>query len=173
MTLHLRQKAKLPFDRDLFLSSFGGFESGVATTTGIVVGLLITGGSPALVTTAAYIALSIQAFNAAVARYVNLRTSLEIDDQTLPDKKKPLANAFVQFVSHIAASSMPIVPLFLFQDPLVIGIFSMFFAFITLFLTGLLQGIFLKVQARENLRVIIFTGMMVVLVGSIAGILLR
>ncbi len=81
MSPYFHKKAKLPFERNLFLSTFSGLEAGVATTTAIILGLLISGESIDVVTVAAYVALSVQAFNSAVNRYVSLRTSLEIDNQ--------------------------------------------------------------------------------------------
>ncbi len=172
MTPHFRKKAKLPFDRDLFLSTFSGLETGVATTTAIILGLLISGGSLSIVTTAAYIALSVQAFNSAAARYMSLRTSMEIDDQSQSEIKKPLGNAVAQFLSHIIASSMPILPLFFMQDRLRIAIIAILLSIATLLVAGLIQGIFLKVQARKNIQEIVLTGMMIVIVGSFSGYLL-
>lgn len=152
---------------------FGGLETGVATTTAIILGLLISGGSIPIVTTAAYIALSVQAFNASVARYVSLRTSIEIDDQTSNERKEPLVNAIVQFAAHLVASSMPILPLFLLQDRLSIAIMSLLMSIATLSVAGLIQGLYIKVRAKQNLQEIVLTGMMVVVVGSMAGFLLR
>jgi|AntRauTorckE6833_2_1112554.scaffolds.fasta_scaffold00084_22 VIT1/CCC1 family predicted Fe2+/Mn2+ transporter len=172
MTPHFRKKAKLPFDRDLFLSTFSGLETGVATTTAIIIGLLISGGSISIVVTAAYIALSVQAFNSAVARYMSLRTSMEIDDQTESEVRKPLLNAITQFTSHVVASSMPILPLFLLQDRLHIAVAGIALSTGTLLTAGLIQGFFLKIQARHNIQEIVLTGMMVVVVGSLAGFLL-
>ncbi|MCA1807632.1 MAG: VIT1/CCC1 transporter family protein [Actinobacteria bacterium] len=172
MSPHFRKKAKLPFDRDLFLSTFSGLEAGVATTTAIILGLLISGGSIDIVATAAYITLSVQAFNSAAARYMSLRTSMEIDDQNESEVKKPLLNAIAQFTSHVTASSMPILPLFFMQDRLQIAITAVLMSIGTLLIAGLIQGIFLKVQARHNLQEIVLTGMMVVLIGSLAGFLL-
>lgn len=168
-----RKKAKLPFERNLFLSTFSGLEAGVATTTAIILGLIISGESIHVVTTAAYVALSVQAFNSAVNRYVSLRTSIEIDNQNDSEIKRPLINAITQFASHIVASSMPILPLFFLSDRTSIALASIGMSVVTLSLAGIIQGLFLKVQAKQNLKEIVLTGMMIVLVGSLAGFLLR
>ena len=173
MAAHLRRKAKLPIDRELFLSAFSGLETGVATTTAIILGLLVSGSSISVVMTAALVTLSVQAFNASVARYLSLRTTKEIDDQTYTERKGPLVNAVIQFIAHITASSMPILPLIFFYDPAVIALASVGASVLTLAIAGLVQGLFIKIQAKQNLQEIILSGMMVVLVGSIAGFLLR
>lgn len=173
MSPYFHKKAKLPFERNLFLSTFSGLEAGVATTTAIILGLLISGESIDVVTVAAYVALSVQAFNSAVNRYVSLRTSQEIDNQNDSAIKRPLINAITQFTSHIVASSMPILPLFFLQDRLSIALAAVTMSVATLSLAGLIQGIFLKVQAKQNLKEIVLTGMMVVVVGSFAGFVLR
>jgi vacuolar iron transporter family protein len=111
-------KTKLPVNKELFLSILGGLESGVATTTAIIIGLLISGESNEVIITVAFITLTVQAFNSASARYVSLRTSLEIEDQTSKERRFPLVNASIQFSFHILASSLPIIPLFVLDDKL-------------------------------------------------------
>jgi vacuolar iron transporter family protein len=165
-------RTKLPVDKELFLSMLGGLESGVATTTAIILGLLISGGSNEFIITAAYITLSVQAFNSASARYVALRTSLEIEDQTSKERRFPLVNASIQFAFHVVASSLPILPLFILDDKLHIAIASISLSLLTLTLTGILQGRFLFVQAKQNMQEILVIGLLVMTVGTIAGLLL-
>ncbi len=68
---------------------------------------------------------------------------------------------------------MAILPLFFLQDRLSIALAAVTMSVATLSLAGLIQGIFLKVQAKQNLKEIVLTGMMVVVVGSFAGFVLR
>jgi VIT1/CCC1 family predicted Fe2+/Mn2+ transporter len=175
MSIRLNRKlhAKLPVDKELFLSAYGGLESGVATTTAIIIGLLISGGSSAFIAIAAYISVSVQAFNSASARYVGLRTSMEIDDLRADNRREPLLNAIVQFVSHVFASSMPILPLFFFTDRVMIATASITLSAVTLLAAGLLQGNYLKLQAKQNIQEIMVISALVVLVGSLAGLVLR
>jgi VIT1/CCC1 family predicted Fe2+/Mn2+ transporter len=175
MALRLIKKvgAKLPFDKDLFLSLLGGLESGVATTTAIIVGLIISEESIAVVTVAAIVTVAIQAFNSAASRYVGLRTSEEIEDITTTERFKPLINSMVQFVAHAFASIVPILPLYFVASEAVILLSSVLLAYCMLVIIGGFQGIFLNVQAKRNMIEILVIGTMVITVGIIAGLILR
>jgi VIT1/CCC1 family predicted Fe2+/Mn2+ transporter len=168
-----RMNARLPLDKELFLSLLGGLESGVATTTAVIVGLTISERSLAVVTVAAIVTVSIQAFNSAASRYVSLRASEEIDDLTATEKFKPLANAVVQFIAHASASIVPILPLYFVANHFVVVISTILLAYCMLVIIGGFQGIFLNVQAKQNMIEILVIGTLVILVGSTAGIILR
>lgn len=164
--------AKLPIDRELFLSALGGLESGVAMMTAIVIGLEISGNNASFIATAAYITLIVQAFNASSIRYVSLRMSAEIDDETSQERWAPFFSASVQFICHITAGSMPILPLFFLTGTAYVALASFVIGVFLLIGIGLLQGRYLKMQASQNIREIMLTGLLVILIGTIAGLLL-
>lgn len=168
-----RAGASLPFDKELFLSLLSGLESGVATTTAVIVGLIISESSVSVVTAAAIVTVAVQAFNSAASRYTSMRASEEIDDLSSNEMFSPLINSISQFVAHALASIIPILPLYLVDHRGVILISSLMLAYITMFIIGGFQGIFLKVQARQNMIELLVTGSMVIVVGTIAGFVLR
>jgi VIT1/CCC1 family predicted Fe2+/Mn2+ transporter len=168
-----RANANLPFDKELFLSLLGGLESGVATTTAVVVGLTISERAISLVIVAAIVTVAVQAFNSAASRYVSLRASEEIDDLTASERLMPLANASAQFIAHASASIVPILPLYLIANNVLIVLSSILLAYCMLVIIGGFQGIFLKIQAKQNMIEILVTGTLVIAVGTIAGFVLR
>lgn len=170
--LRRRAPAKLPVERELFLSALSGLESGIAMMTAIVIGLEISGSNASFIATAAYITLIVQAFNASSIRYVSLRMGAEIDDETSQERRAPFYNAAVQFISHITAGSMPILPLFFLTGTIYVALASFVIGVLLLIGIGLLQGRFLKIQASQNVREIMLTGLLVILVGVLAGLLL-
>lgn len=166
---HIARKARLPIDRELFLSLFGGLEAGVSTTAAIVIGLVISERSEPIIITAALITVAVQAFNAATARYIGLRASEELDDLTETERMKPFMNALLQFLTHVLASVIPILPVLFLSGTFTIAL-SVFLAGVAmLLLIGVVQGVFLKVQARQNLIEILSGGLLVMAIGSAAG----
>jgi VIT1/CCC1 family predicted Fe2+/Mn2+ transporter len=83
-------------------------------------------------------------------------------------------NASIQFGFHVLASSLPIVATIPARRySLHIAIASILFSLLTLLLTGILQGRFLFVQAKQNMQEILVIGLLVMTVGTIAGLLLQ
>lgn len=168
-----RAGTNLPLDKELFLSLLNGLESGIATTTAVVVALTISEEMTSLVIVAAIVTVVVQAFNAAASRYTGLRASEEIDDQTTTEKFKPMVNAVSQFTAHASASVIPILPLYFLTNDVMIVLSSITLAYCMLVIIGGFQGLFLNIQAKQNMLEILVTGTLVITVGTIAGFVLR
>lgn len=172
MRLVGKLKARLPLEREMFLSVFGGLESGVATTAAIVIGLTISEKSFTAITIAAYVTVIVQAFNAAAARYVGLRASEEIENQLEQERFQPFVNAVIQFTTHFLAAIIPMLPLYFAQTMAGVVWLSIVLAYLTLLAVSIAQGLFLRAQAKQNFIEIMVTGTLVIAVGSLAGLVL-
>ena len=60
------REVKLPIERELFNALLNGSEGGLATTTAIISGLLVSTSNRELVVTTAFIAFMVQGFNGAI-----------------------------------------------------------------------------------------------------------
>lgn len=155
------------------MSLLSGLESGIATTTAVVVGLIISDRPVNIVITAAIVTVAVQAFNSAASRYTGMRASEEIDDLTATERFSPMINATAQFMSHASASIVPILPLYFLGSDTIIVFSSLLLAYSMLVIIGGFQGMFLNIQAKQNMIEILVTGTLVIAVGTIAGLVLR
>ena len=167
-----RKTAHVPIDHQYFLSLLGGAEAGIATTTAIVIALLIEELSVSIIATTAVITVCVQAFNSAASRYVGMRTSNEIENEEDHERFQPLMNAMMQYIAHFSVGLLPIMPVLFVERDIVIAV-SCGVAFITTLIVGTIQGKFIKLQASTNLVEMIIICSLVILVGVGAGFLAR
>jgi len=168
-----KQKTKLPFDREYFLALLGGLEGGLATTTAIVVGLIITTEQRELVVTTAVISFMVQAFNSSVGRFSAAHTDDEIDRiETWKGYRKPVYNALLQFTAHILVSLLVILPIVFVTDIFTAVSMVIAITLVLLFVIGLYKGILLKLHPLRDAAELFVLGSLVVSVGMIAGLIL-
>ncbi|MDX1765372.1 MAG: VIT1/CCC1 transporter family protein [Candidatus Saccharimonadales bacterium] len=168
-----KQKTKLPFDREYFLALLGGLEGGLATTTAIVVGLIITTEQREIVVTTAIISFMVQAFNSSVGRFSAAHTDDEIDRiETWKGYRKPVYNALLQFTSHILVSLLVILPIVFVSDIFSAVGMTISITLILLFVIGLYKGILLKLHPFRDAAELFILGSLVISVGMISGLIL-
>lgn len=169
MFLH---RARLPIDKEYFVSLITGSETGVATTTGIIVALTSGDKSRSLILAAAGLSIFVQAFTGAVNRYSVIRTSREIDNENDNQEKQPILGALSQFWGHLVAGSIPLLSL-LFVPSEYIIFASVYLAFLVLFAVGVIRGRFIRKHALRHTIQILFIGGIVIIVGLLVGYALR
>lgn len=172
--IRIRRRILFPYDRDNFMAIFSGSEGGLATTTGIITGLMIDEISRQIVIITAMISFIVQAFNSAASRFSSERTDDEIDHQ---DKKKgyhlPLTHAAYQFSAHIVMSLIVITPIALVDNRYLAIVIAVLITLIFLFLIGGYKAkIINKNVLRDGLE-LAGVGLLVTVVGLIAGVFLR
>lgn len=167
-----KQSVKLPFRREYFESVLSGSESGTSTTTAIILGLVATNQSIQTVATAAGITLFIQAFNAASSRYSALRTATEIDGIDEYQPRIPAIGSVLQFFFHMVFGLLPLIPILVLS----IGngiIYTVLVAIASLMVVAIYKVRYIKKHAWQDGVELVLLGILVMLVGLLAGFLLE
>ena len=168
----LRRRVKLPYEKEYFKSIISGASAGISTTTAIIIGLTVSESTLVEITASTVIIVFIQAFNSAASRFSDLRTTQEIDGETVLKTKFPLITSMIQFTSHTIAGLFALTPLIIY------GISSGLFVTITvnslaLGLVALYKVRVLKANVLVDVTEFVLTGILVMLVGLGAGLLLE
>lgn len=152
---------------------FAGSEGGLATTTAIIAGLMVTQTGRDVVVITAIISFLVQAFNASVVHYSAERTDDEIDRE---DKRNgfwsPAIVAVWHFLWHTAMSIFVLLPILLVTNQLVATVYSIGITLVLLFIVGAIKGRAVKRSPLEDGLELVILGALVICVGLLAGILL-
>ncbi|HIA92172.1 TPA: hypothetical protein EYO12_03605 [Candidatus Saccharibacteria bacterium] len=168
----LKRKVRLPYEQEYFKSIISGSSAGISTTTAIIIGLTVSETKIAAITTSAIVIIFIQAFNAAASRFADLRTAQEIDGEKVLKTKFPLTVASIQFASHTFSGLIALTPIILYgtESGVLVTVAVNTFA---LFLLAVYKVRVLKVNALSDIAEFVLTGLLVMLVGLGAGLLLE
>ncbi len=156
------------------MALFSGFEGGLATTSAIAVGLLITTSDVAIVITTASISFIVQAFNGAIGRFSSEHTNDEIDhEDILHGYKKPVINASLQFIAHIIMGIVVLLPIIYVEELATAMIASIAVTLTLLFVLGGYKGYVVGKSPLPDALQQIGLGTLVICAGIVAGLLLR
>jgi len=168
------RKLRLPaIDREYFMSLLSGFEAGLATTAAIAAGLVISFNDVSVVILTATISYIIQAFNNAVGRFSADRTSDELSlEDALVGYRKPVINAALQFMAHLAMGMAVLLPLVYISGAALALAASLGLTLALLFLLGLYKGLALGKRPLGEAAMQTALGALVIAAGIGAGWLL-
>ena len=166
------QATKLPIDKNIFISIISGTEAGIATTAAIVAGLLIGTNDRNIVIVSAIIATFVQAFNSAITSTLALKIMDEIEDSKKEASLlRPLAKTAMQFITHIMAGIVVILPV-IYVDSLGYSlIYSVAIAMVLLVWIGLAVGFIVHKSPLKYGLESLLTGSLIITGGFIAGLL--
>ncbi len=169
----LKRSVRLPLDKEYFMSWFSGSESGLATTTAIIAGLMASRTPLEVIALTAVISFTIQAFNGAINSFSTSRTDDEIESvDNLRGYRKPVLNALLHFVSHVLMSALVLLPILVVADAARATILSITITLSILFMMGLLKARLAKTHmVRDGLEMVLL-GALIIGVGGAAGIIL-
>lgn len=166
--------AHLPFDREYFMALFSGFEGGLATTSAIAAGLLVTTADLPIVITTATISFIVQAFNGAIGKFSAERTNDEIDhEDVLHGYKKPIINASLQFAAHVIMGIIVLLPVIYIDDQTAAMAVSIAVTLTLLFLLGGYKGYVVGKNPLPEAMEQVGLGGLIIVAGIAAGLLLR
>ncbi|HEX9679422.1 MAG TPA: VIT1/CCC1 transporter family protein [Candidatus Saccharimonadales bacterium] len=170
----IKRRLRLPFGRQLFAALLSGSEGGLATTTAITAGLLISTDQPDLVVLTATISFLVQAFNGSMGRF-----SAEHTDQELDQRRKwfdyggPIRDALTQFVSHVLMSVIVLLPIVVVADVGRALTYAVALTLFFLFLIGAFKGRLVKNSPLRDGIEMVLVGSLIISVGIVAGFALR
>jgi len=155
------------------MALFSGFEGGLATTSAIAAGLLITTSDVTIVITTASISFIVQAFNGAIGKFSSEHTNDEIDhEDILHGYKKPIINASLQFIAHIVMGVIVLLPILYLDNATEAILVSISFTLTLLFLLGAYKGYIVGKSAMADALQQIGLGALIITAGIVAGYLL-
>ncbi len=163
----------LPVEKGLFLTLLSGSESGIATTTAIIAGLVTGTNDRSLVVASAVISLIVQAFNSAIVHIHTSHTDDEIDhNEDMEAFSRPLSEAFLQFLVHVGSSFLVLTPIVFangLNDALVM---SVAICLLLLFSIGFSVGRVVNHTPFKNGFAALVLGALVIIVGFVTGLVL-
>lgn len=163
----------LPFDRSRFMAWFAGSEGGLATTTAIIAGLMVTPAGLDVIVVTAIISFMVQGFNGSVGLFSAQRTDDEIDrEDTFKGYRQPAVNASLHFLSHVVMSVLVLLPLLLVPNQFRATSYSIGITLILLFIIGAYKGRLVKRNPLRDGFELVVLGSLVICVGILAGVTL-
>lgn len=171
---HRRERSRLPFGAQKFLSLLEGIEGGFAISTGIVAGLSfadITSRRVLLIT--AGISILVNGFNAAAVKYASEHYEDELDGH---EKRHAFRAYFgpaaLEFSAYFIISCLTLLPLLIFSLHIEAVIWCTTLTLIVLYLAGLWKGYLLRKHPVRDGIELASLGMMIIVVGALSGFIL-
>lgn len=169
----LHRPIHLPYDRERFMAWFAGSEGGLATTTAIIAGLMVTSTKLEAIVVTAIISFMVQGFNGSIGLFSAQRTADEIErEDSFKGYRQPAVSAFLHFAWHVLMSILVLLPVLLVPDAFKATTYSILITLTLLFMIGAFKGKIVKRNPiRDGLELVVL-GSMVISVGLLAGIVL-
>lgn len=138
---------KLDIHEDYLRSGMFGFQDGLVSTTGVVVGISTGISNKEVIILAAVVAVMVEASSMAAGQYSSEKAVHQMD-KSGKHTDSLLLGAVIMFFSYLIAGMVPIVPTIIFNQPEA-KYYAIAFAFIGLFVIGYIKG---KVVDHSPLR---------------------
>lgn len=155
------------------MALLSGSEGGLATTSAIAAGLLVSNSDRNIVIITAAISFVVQAFNSAINRFSTEHTDDEIDhEDVLKGYRKPIMNASLQFIAHVVMGVFVLLPIIYVDDAATAMLISIGVTLAMMFLLGLYKGYIVGAHALSDGLEQLGLGAIVISVGILAGYIL-
>lgn len=168
------RSARLPIDKDLFISLISGSAAGIATTAAIVVGVVVGTDDRRIVVISSIIAIFVQAFNSSINTVYTAHTMDEIENNHDKDSLvTPILQAGLQFVTHTAAGMLVLLPIVYVVDLSIALIFSVIISLVMMAFIGFFVGRTVRHTPLINSIHALLLGGLVILAGFAVGLLIN
>jgi VIT1/CCC1 family predicted Fe2+/Mn2+ transporter len=154
---------------DYLRSALFGINDALVSTTGVVVGIAMSGANTQFILTAAMITISVEALSMGAGQFLSERAVHQIDKS---HKDNLIVGSLIMFFGYFLSGLIPVVPVLIFDNFLGIGL-SIMFAIIALFIVGFIKGKFIKIQPVRSGIEMMAIGGVATLVGALVGIILK
>jgi VIT1/CCC1 family predicted Fe2+/Mn2+ transporter len=165
----MRRKLRQHIGTDYLRSILFGFEDGLVSTTGAVVGISAGVQNANVIVLAGLVIITVEAISMGAGEFVSEETVHDID------RKRPInpaLGAAMMFISYFIAGLIPVLPFVLLELEAAV-ITALILAFIGLFLLGYVTGKVAGVSPlRRGLQILIIGGV-ATLIGVLVGVLLK
>lgn len=162
---------KLNLHEDYLRSGLFGFQDGLVSTTGVVVGISTGTQDKAIIILAALVAVMVEASSMAAGQYSSEKAVHQMDKEG-KHKDSLLIGAGIMFFSYLSAGMVPIIPTIIFAQPEArfIGLAA---ALISLFIVGYVKGKIVQVKPFRSAIELFIIGTIATVIGLVVGYLLK
>lgn len=161
---------KIDLHEDYVRSAMFGFQDGLVSTTGVVVGIATGAKDPAIILLASFVAVSVEATSMAAGQYSSEKAVHQMD-KTGKHTDSLIIGAVIMFFAYFIAGLVPIIPM-LFYKYHHSTLYSITFALIGLFLIGFVKGKYVKVNSLTSAVEMLIIGSIATAIGLIVGFFL-
>ncbi len=162
---------KLRIHEDYLRSIMFGFQDGLVSTTGVVVGIAAGVHFKPIIILASLVAVTVEASSMAAGQYSSEKAVHQMDKEGRHTDSLILG-AILMFFSYFVTGLIPIFPIFLFSAEQ-FSIYSITFAFIGLFILGYIKGHIVQIKPLRSAVELFIIGAASTTVGLVVGHLLR
>lgn len=154
-------------NEDYLRSALFGLQDGLVSTTGVVVGISTGVPDKAIVVLAAFVAVTVEASSMAAGQYSSEKAVHQMDREG-KHTDSLILGALIMFFSYLLAGMVPIMPILFFRQTSA-ATFSVIFAFVGLFLVGLLKGYLVKYKPLRSAAELFIIGSIATIIGLAVG----
>lgn len=155
---------------DYFRSSIFGFQDALVSTTGIVVGISAGVSNKQFIILSALVAISVEALSMAAGQYLSEKSVHELPSSHHHDSL--ITGTLLMFFSYLIGGLVPIIPIF-FTNPPLTSFLSVSFAFVGLFLLGLIKAKLFASHIWRSAIEMLTIGGLTTLIGLLVGYFLK
>jgi VIT1/CCC1 family predicted Fe2+/Mn2+ transporter len=152
---------------DYLRSALFGLQDGLVSTTGVVVGISTGVSDKAFIILAAFVAVSVEASSMAAGQYSSEKAVHQMDKEG-KHTDSLILGAIIMFISYFLAGMIPILPILFLDTPGAITL-SVIFAFLGLFLVGLIKGYVVKYKPLRSAAELFIIGAIATTIGLLVG----
>lgn len=156
---------------DYFRSLMFGFQDGLVSTTGVVVGIATGTPDKEVIILASFVAVTVEASSMAAGQFSSEKAVHQMD-KSGKHTDNLLIGALIMFFSYLSAGLIPILPMILLE-PSVGKYVSIVLALIGLFTIGFLKGELIEQKPLRNAVELLFIGGTATIIGLIVGNILK
>lgn len=162
---------KLKIEEDYLRSMMFGFQDGLVSTTGVVVGISTGIADKQIIILASLVAVTVEASSMAAGQYSSEKTVHQMDT-TGRHKDNLIVGALIMFFSYLMAGMIPILPTIIFDQPLA-RYLSIAFAFLGLFTIGYVKGQLVNQKPLRSAIELFIIGACATSIGLVVGHFLK
>lgn len=156
---------------DYLRSALFGLQDGLVSTTGVVVGISTGVENKAIVILAAFVAVTVEASSMAAGQYSSEKAVHQLD-KAGKHTDSVILGAAIMFISYLLAGLIPIIPTIIFPQTQA-RMLSVIFAFIGLFIVGLVKGHIVMHKPLRSAMELFIIGAAATLIGLTVGQILK
>lgn len=162
---------KIDIHEDYLRSLMFGFQDGLVSTTGIVVGISTGVSDKAIIILAAIVAVMVEASSMAAGQYSSEKAVHQMD-KSAKHTDSLVAGALIMYFSYFVAGMVPIIPTIIFEQPQARYI-AIAASFVALFIIGYIKGHIVNHRPLRSAAELFVIGAIATSIGIIVGHLLR
>ena len=154
-------------DQDYLRSALFGFEDGLVSTTGVVVGISTGTTNAKFIVLAGLVTIAVEALSMGAGEFLSEQAVHELDHEHR-HHDNIIFGALLMFIAYIVAGMIPLLPILLFMPPVSTWA-AVIAALLGLLLLGYVKGVLIGVSPGRSALQILIVGGLAMLAGLVMG----